>query len=89
LFPANYVTKITENKKILNTKVIQRNTIESLNQPTLNSNAIREWTPEQVSLWILQIGFDHDIAYNFKGFKKRNVLYYLLVFIIYKNRSGN
>ncbi|KAI8889584.1 hypothetical protein K501DRAFT_266759 [Backusella circina FSU 941] len=66
LFPANYVTKITENKKILNTKVIQRNTIESLNQPTLNSNAIREWTPEQVSLWILQIGFDQDIAYNFK-----------------------
>lgn len=51
----------------MSSKNAQVSVIESLRHPKLKSVAIEEWSSEQVALWLLQVGFDKEIASNFKG----------------------
>ncbi|KAI8636073.1 hypothetical protein BD408DRAFT_438242 [Parasitella parasitica] len=49
----------------ISSKNIHSTVIESLENPLLNSKA-EEWTSNQVSIWLISIGFDKQLADNFK-----------------------
>jgi biotin synthase-related radical SAM superfamily protein len=36
-----------------------------------NKPPVEEWTSEQVATWLIELGFDQDLANNFKGKKIR------------------
>lgn len=39
-----------------------------------NKKPVEEWTSEQVSAWLIHVGFDQEIADNFKGNNENNSL---------------
>lgn len=49
-------------------KNIQTIVNQSVNSdPQLNDTLIEEWTSDQVAAWLLSIGFEEELADNFKG----------------------
>jgi predicted transcriptional regulator len=65
--PTNSTTTNKQNTNSMSSKNAQVSVIESLHHPKLKSVAIEEWSSEQVAFWLLQVGFDKEIASNFKG----------------------
>lgn len=47
-----------------NSKMIQNNVNKSL---TENKSPVEEWSAEQVANWLINIGFDQQLANDFKG----------------------
>ncbi|KAI8884522.1 hypothetical protein K501DRAFT_271626 [Backusella circina FSU 941] len=54
-----------QNTNSISSKNAQLSVIESLNHPKLKSVSIEEWSSEQVAIWLLEVGFDKEIAGNF------------------------
>lgn len=40
---------------------------QSLKDTELNETLVKEWTSEQVAIWLMSVGFDKELADNFKG----------------------
>jgi hypothetical protein len=51
----------------ISSKNIQSTVSQSLNNEELNAKSVEEWTSEQVSTWLMSIGFDKELADNFRG----------------------
>lgn len=51
----------------LSSKNIEFAIKQSMSNPMLASKLIEEWTPDHVAFWLSNIGFEQEIADNFKG----------------------
>lgn len=60
----------------ISSKNIHSTVNQSLENPLLSSK-VEEWTSEQVSTWLISVGFDKQLADNFKGMQKSHGSYKL------------
>lgn len=55
----------------ISSKNVHSTVNQSLENPLLSSK-VEEWTSNQVSTWLISVGFDKQLADNFKGKKIKN-----------------
>lgn len=51
----------------ISSKNMQSIMTQSLKDTELNETLVKEWTSEQVAIWLMSVGFDKELADNFKG----------------------
>lgn len=59
----NVISKMKPANISTTNKTIQNN----VNQSIQKRPPVEEWTSEQVASWLIEIGFDQELANNFKG----------------------